>query len=246
MHHIQNHDQVGNRALGDRLGHVVPMPTYRAVTALLLASPYTPMLWMGQEWNATSPFQYFTDHPEELGKLVTEGRREEFKGFKAFSDPETREKIPDPQAERTFRDSKLKWDEVGREPHKPILELHRALLALRKGEPALRTADRGTWAVEEAGERALVLRHAPANGAGDPLLVVVSVGDALTLELGARDVTRAPDGRRWTVALSTEERRFGGADTTRLATDGAGRVEMTAPGAVVLRAVERTAERNAR
>ncbi|HEU0014046.1 MAG TPA: malto-oligosyltrehalose trehalohydrolase, partial [Longimicrobium sp.] len=77
VHCIQNHDQVGNRALGDRLTESVPLPVYRAASALLLLSPYTPLLWMGQEWAATSPFQYFTDHPPELGKLVTEGRREE-------------------------------------------------------------------------------------------------------------------------------------------------------------------------
>jgi maltooligosyltrehalose trehalohydrolase len=237
VHHIQNHDQVGNRAMGDRLNAVVSPATYRAASALLLASPYTPMLWMGQEWAATSPFQYFTDHPPELGKLVTEGRREEFKHFPAFSDPEVREKIPDPQSERTFRDSQLKWEEAEREPHRGMLALYRALLALRRDEPALRTTDRASWQVDAAGDRALVLRRSPKNASGDVLLVVVSLGDRLALDLDAQPATRAPDGARWSLALATEERRFGGEDTTRLTSDGAGRLEMTAPGAVVLRAV---------
>jgi maltooligosyltrehalose trehalohydrolase len=81
VHCIQNHDQVGNRAMGDRLTESVQPDLYRALSALLLLSPYTPLLWMGQEWAATTPFLYFTDHPEELGRLVTEGRRNEFRHF---------------------------------------------------------------------------------------------------------------------------------------------------------------------
>ncbi|HEU0302613.1 MAG TPA: malto-oligosyltrehalose trehalohydrolase, partial [Longimicrobium sp.] len=102
VHCIQNHDQVGNRAFGDRLTESVPLAVYRAASALLLLSPCTPLLWMGQEWAASTPFQYFTDHPAELGKLVTEGRRREFGRFSAFADPAVRERIPDPQAASTF------------------------------------------------------------------------------------------------------------------------------------------------
>src|SRR5690606_7489008 len=76
---IQNHDQIGNRADGARLSHAIGAPEYRAVSALLLLAPQTPLLFMGQEWAASTPFLYFTDHNEELGRLVTQGRREEFK-----------------------------------------------------------------------------------------------------------------------------------------------------------------------
>ena len=76
---LQNHDQVGNRALGERLHHQIDPAAFRAVTVLLLCAPETPLLFMGQEWAATSPFLYFTDHEPRLGRLVTEGRRREFK-----------------------------------------------------------------------------------------------------------------------------------------------------------------------
>src|SRR5260370_36582641 len=78
VHCISNHDQIGNRAYGDRLSKVVPPAAYRAASALLLTGPYTPMLFMDQEWSASSPFLYFTDHHDELGKGVTEGRRKQF------------------------------------------------------------------------------------------------------------------------------------------------------------------------
>src|SRR5690606_35197220 len=100
---IQNHDQVGNRALGERLHHQVELAAFRAATVILLRAPATPLLFMGQEWAASTPFLYFTDHPEPLGSMVTEGRRKEFQHFSAFSDPEALERIPDPQAEGTFR-----------------------------------------------------------------------------------------------------------------------------------------------
>ncbi len=88
---ISNHDQVGNRAFGERLGHVISPAAYRAVSALLCLVPQTPLLFMGQEWSASTPFQFFTDHNPELGQLVTAGRRQEFRKFAAFRDPKTRE-----------------------------------------------------------------------------------------------------------------------------------------------------------
>ena len=97
--------------MGERLNQDIPLALYRALSALLLLSPYTPLLWMGQEWAASTPFQFFTDFPEELGRLVTEGRRNEFKAFAAFASPASRERIPDPQAKDTFVRSKLRWEE---------------------------------------------------------------------------------------------------------------------------------------
>jgi maltooligosyltrehalose trehalohydrolase len=134
---IQNHDQVGNRAFGDRLHHQIDWAAYHAASALLLCSPQTPLLFMGQEWAASTPFQFFTDHHEELGKLVTEGRRREFERFKAFADPETREKIPDPQGLETFLNSRLAWEERETDEHAATLRLYRDLLRLRRSEPAL-------------------------------------------------------------------------------------------------------------
>src|SRR5258707_15776999 len=102
VHCISNHDQVGNRAFGDRLHQVISPEAYRAASALLLLSPYTPMLFMGQEWGCSSPFNYFPDHEPQLRPKVTEGRRKELKQFSAFRDPQSRRKIPDPQADQTF------------------------------------------------------------------------------------------------------------------------------------------------
>jgi maltooligosyltrehalose trehalohydrolase len=137
---IQNHDQVGNRADGARLNHEVDAATYRALSALLLLAPQTPLLFMGQEWAASSPFLFFTDHREELGRMITEGRRNEFRDFAAFADPSRRAAIPDPQALETFERSRLVWEEAERAPHAAMRRLYQRLLRLRHrrcgGEPA--------------------------------------------------------------------------------------------------------------
>ena len=134
---IQNHDQIGNRALGERLSTSIPPNAYRMVSLLLLFLPMTPMLFMGQEWGARTPFLYFTDHDPELGKLVSEGRRREFAGFSQFKDESAREKIPDPQAESTFAASRLDWSERENEESGRTLDLYRRALALRKTDPVL-------------------------------------------------------------------------------------------------------------
>jgi glycogen operon protein len=232
VHCIQNHDQVGNRPLGDRLHDVVGLPAYRAASALLLLSPYTPMLWMGQEWAASTPFQYFTDHPEELGKLVTEGRRNEFKSFTAFSDPTNRERIPDPQSPETFRRSVLRWDERTRAPHAGVLELYRVLLRLRRQHPALRRRGREDFAVVPLGEDGVALRRRGAPGEPD-LLVIAAFGDVLVANLATLDETRPEAG--WRILLATEEARFGGESGGRLAQlSPDGRLELRGPAAVVL------------
>jgi maltooligosyltrehalose trehalohydrolase len=233
VHCIQNHDQVGNRALGDRLHHGVDLAAYRAAAALLLLSPYTPLLWMGQEWAATAPFLYFTDHPEELGRLVTEGRRQEFGKFSVFADPAERERIPDPQAPDTFERSKLDWSERDRMPHAGVLALHRALLQLRRTHPALRRRDRASFAVDALGPDALALR--PTGDDGSALLLVVSLCGALDADLTAAEATRPPDSGAWTLFLSTEEGRFGGETEGEVASLSAdGRLTLPGTGAVVL------------
>jgi maltooligosyltrehalose trehalohydrolase len=147
---IQNHDQVGNRALGSRLNADVDLPTYLAATMLLLSAPETPLLFMGQEWAATSPFLFFTDHEPELGRKVTEGRRREFRAFPEFADEERGSRIPDPQAASTFEASRLNWEESSREPHAGVRRLHQALLALRRpGAPLARAGHAAARALDE-------------------------------------------------------------------------------------------------
>src|SRR3954454_21063088 len=135
---VQNHDQVGNRAFGDRLHHAIGLDAYRAVSALLLLAPEIPLLFMGQEWAASTPFLYFTDHEPTLGRLVTEGGRQEVAAFPAFSDPVTRLQIPDPQDPSTFGLSRLQWDEREAMPHAGVERLYRRLLDLRRRDPAWR------------------------------------------------------------------------------------------------------------
>ena len=118
---LQNHDQIGNRAFGERLTANVSIEAYRALSLLLLFLPMTPLLFMGQEWAASTPFLYFTDHDPELGRLVSEGRRREFAGFPEFSDPSARERIPDPQAEATFAASRLNWHEREQGEHRAVM-----------------------------------------------------------------------------------------------------------------------------
>jgi maltooligosyltrehalose trehalohydrolase len=233
VHCIQNHDQVGNRAMGDRLTDGVPLPVYRAASAVLLLSPYTPLLWMGQEWAASTPFQYFTDHPEELGKRVTEGRRKEFGKFSAFADPAVREKIPDPQAASTFANSRLRWDERERTPHSGILALYRELLRLRRTHPALRNRTREGFDAVALGEHALAIRRTGEGGSA--LLLVASFGDALDVDLSMVPETQPGGGGTWELLLSTEEGRFGAeteGEVARLSPQG--RLELRGPGAVVL------------
>lgn len=128
--YIQNHDQVGNRPQGNRLTSDISFPLYRAVSAMLLMVPECPLLFMGQEWASTSPFQFFTDHNEELGKLVSKGRIEEFGHFASFKG-----EVPDPQDPETFYRSRLDWDELDLPVHTTTLNLYRDLLHLRKNLP---------------------------------------------------------------------------------------------------------------
>ena len=160
---LQNHDQVGNRAHGERLHHQIGEDVWLAASTLLLTAPETPLLFMGQEWAASSPFLYFTDHRQELGTLVIEGRRSEFGRFAAFGDPEQRERIPSPQSERTWRRSMLDWTERDRRPFSHVLEETRALLAIRRTHlPAAR--QRGRIRSEPAGPQAVWLVQPSAQG----------------------------------------------------------------------------------
>jgi maltooligosyltrehalose trehalohydrolase len=171
---IQNHDQIGNRAFGDRLNHTIDPSAYRAASTLLLTAPQTPLLFMGQEWSASSPFRYFTDHDPHLGELVTRGRRHEFRHFTSFADPIIRVRIPDPQSSATFLASKLDWDERDRPPHAGTLRLYRDLLELRKAEPALGPG--GTHDAEAVAEGTILLRRAAGEDTGgDNLIILVAL-----------------------------------------------------------------------
>ena len=131
--YAQTHDQVGNRARGERLCQLVNPARAKLAAALVLTSPFVPMLFQGEEGGASTPFQYFADHEEpDLAKAIREGRRREFAAFGWKP-----EDVPDPQASETFERSKLNWAELGTAPHAEMLNWHRQLMQLRQCEPAL-------------------------------------------------------------------------------------------------------------
>jgi maltooligosyltrehalose trehalohydrolase len=204
---LQNHDQIGNRALGERLHHQIDAAAYRAATVLLLCLPETPLLFMGQEWAASAPFLYFTDHHADLGRLVTEGRRKEFASFAAFSNPQARESIPDPQAVETFRASQLDWTEPGREPHASVHRLYRELLALRQHYADWITVAGDGFSTTARGADAVRLNYASG---GSPLLVVVQLRGNGCVEIGDMALPEAVRTKTspWNILLHTEETRF--------------------------------------
>ncbi|TFL18098.1 malto-oligosyltrehalose trehalohydrolase [Jannaschia formosa] len=124
---LQNHDQIGNRAVGERLTKLTPMARLEALQAMLLLSPQIPLLFMGEEWNATEPFLFFADFEGELATAVTEGRRREFSAFVGFTDA-----VPDPIDPQTFARSRLVWDRLAQGDHQEALARTRELIALRR------------------------------------------------------------------------------------------------------------------
>jgi len=170
---LQNHDQVGNRALGERLVVLSKEKSLSALMAILLLAPSPPMLFMGEEWGCTRPFLYFCDFQGELGEAVRNGRREEFARFATFQDPAARARIPDPDAEATFRQSALSWDEAESPAGRRWLELYSSLLATRREKVAPLNVHPGRYRL--LGERALEVRW-PLEGGGT-LLLLANVGD---------------------------------------------------------------------
>jgi maltooligosyltrehalose trehalohydrolase len=156
----QNHDQIGNRAKGERLEHLVGMDAAKAALGLVLCSPYVPMLFMGEEFAASTPFLYFANHDEpELAKKVSEGRKTEFAAF-GFGEAE----IPDPEARSTFDASKLNWSEVHEGKHAEMLEWTRKLIHLRRTTVALNDGDVGHLKIEfDEEKRWLVVRRGPVR-----------------------------------------------------------------------------------
>jgi maltooligosyltrehalose trehalohydrolase len=196
----QNHDQVGNRALGERSAALMSEGRLRIAAALLLTSPFTPMLFQGEEWAASTPFLYFTDHRDPaLGRAVSEGRRGEFASF--GWDPAS---VPDPQAPATFARSTLDWGELDREPHRGLLAWYRTLIRLRRGHPDLGdprpsatdvAADEaaGTVAVRRGRCRVLVnLADAPRSVAAPDGATVLAASDP-GIRCGGGTVVLPPD-----------------------------------------------------
>lgn len=231
VHCISNHDQIGNRAFGERLNHLISPEAYRAASMLLCLTPYTPMLFMGQEWSASTPFLYFTDHHEQLGPLVTEGRRREFADFAEFSDPAAREQIPDPQLEETFRRSKLNWDALHQSSHGEVLALYTECLRLRRVARAFRPDSREGWDVAALSFGVGALR---LQGEGHEYLLVFDLVGGHSGSLAAEPIAASPDGSAWELVFFSNERRFGG-DATGGFDEARQFIHFPLPGCVVTR-----------
>jgi maltooligosyltrehalose trehalohydrolase len=193
--YAQNHDQIGNRPDSSRLGALVGHETAKLAAALVILSPFVPLLFMGEEYGDPTPFHYFTSHTDpELAEAVREGRKREFEAFGAIGE------YLDPQAEETFAGSRLDWSLRAAGRHRELLDLHRALLRLRREEPALAALDLDAVEAAEdpAGELLEVRRTAP-DGAAIRCLFALAEHDV--------ELTEARPG---TVLLDTADERFGG------------------------------------
>ncbi len=201
----QNHDQVGNRAAGERLPALTSWGRLHVAAALLLTTPFVPMLFQGEEWGAATPFQYFTDHPDpDLARSVSEGRRREFAAFGWLPDA-----VPDPQDRATFERSVLDWDEPRRAPHDGLLRWHRDLIRLRRelsdlSDPAVGAQachDEGLLVVTRGSVVVVADLHAGARRwpapAGTTLLMASDPGirlegDAVVLPVDSVALLRTP------------------------------------------------------
>ena len=172
---LQNHDQTGNRALGERLSLLADPDALAAATALLLLSPMVPLLFMGEEWGATQPFLFFTEHNEELAQAVREGRRAEFADFSAFLDEKARERIPDPNALSTFEASIPDFDARETAPHAACLERYRTLLALRHQHIVPRIQGARALGAEAIGDKAVLARWQMNDDA--QLVIALNLGN---------------------------------------------------------------------
>lgn len=167
---LQNHDQVGNRALGERLTLLAEPAALRLASATLLLAPAVPLIFMGEEFGARSPFLFFCDFDGDLARAVRDGRRREFASFTRFADPSAQEAIPDPGAQATFLASKVPWGDLARDEHAAWLRHYKELLALRARWIAPRLRDRPASASFEIVE-------------GTGLAVDWTLGDRATLHL---------------------------------------------------------------
>ena len=216
---LQNHDQVANSAAGRRLHRETSPGRYRALTALLLLLPQTPMLFQGQEFGASSPFLYFADHPEELSRRVREGRRRFMAQFPSTVAPDSVGSPQDPGDSWAFVCSKLDWSE--RRANKEHVSLHRDLLTLRRCDPVISAPRLHGLDGAVLTDRAFVLRF--FGHAGDDRLLIVNLGarlhaDPLAEPLMAPAANERGVVRPWRTVFSTEARVYGGWGTPRLET----------------------------
>ncbi len=211
---IQNHDQIANSARGLRAHRQTSPGRLRAMTALLLLAPSTPMLFMGQEFGSSAPFHYFADHEPELAGKVRRGRAEFLAQFRSIATRETRTRLPDPAAPETFERCKL--DHTERERHREVYELHRDLLRLRRKDTVFNAQEPRALDGAVLGPEAFVLRYFGVES--DDRLLVVNFGADLNLNPAPEPLLAPPAGKVWRTVWSSEDYAYGGTGTPPLET----------------------------
>ncbi len=229
---LENHDQVANSARGARASQLASPALLRALTALLLLSPQTPTLFMGQEFASSAPFLYFADHEPELASKVRRGRAEFLAQFRSVSTRETRVNLKDPGDAATFERCKLDFKE--RETNADVYALHRDLLRLRREDAVFNAQEPRALDGAVLGGEAFVLRFFGREG--DDRLLVVNFGSDLNLDPAPEPLLAPPEGKVWAILWSSEDYRYGGAGTPPLETKDNWRLPGRA--AVALRPVE--------
>jgi len=204
VHYLQNHDQVANSFRGQRLHELTSPRELRALTALLLLGPQTPLLFQGQEFAASTPFLYFADHGPELMRLVRTGRGEFLAQFPSLASAEIRALFTDPGDPETFRRSKL--DHGERERHASILALHRDLLTLRREDAVLSVPDAARVEGAVLAPRAFILRLVR----GSERLLMVNLGGPVKLTRMPEPLLAPPADMEWSVRWSSEDPAYGG------------------------------------
>ncbi|MEN3334160.1 MAG: maltooligosyltrehalose trehalohydrolase, partial [Blastocatellia bacterium] len=208
---IQNHDQVANTATGERAHKLTSPGRLRAMTALMLLAPGTPMLFMGQEFAASSPFLYFADHQPDLAELVRKGRAEFLEQFRSYATPKIQAILNNPESVATFEKCKLDFTE--RERHRQIYEMHHDLLKLRRTDQRFSAQARRGVDGAVLGDEAFVLRY---FGEDDDRLLLVNFGVDLHLNPAPEPLLAPPAGKRWMTLWSSEDPRYGGSGTPAL------------------------------
>ena len=230
---IENHDQIANSLKGLRLQQFTSPARYRAITALLLLGPSTPMLFQGQEFGASAPFLYFADHQPELAKLVAEGRRNFISQFPSVASPESQSLLADPGAESTFVGCKLNFTE--RATHSALYQLHKDLLQLRSKEQALSRARKGKVDGAVLGAEVFLLRFFAEDGMDR--LLLVNLGRDTHLDPAPEPLLAPIEGHQWETAWSSESPAYGGGGTPPVETEENWRIPAEA--AVLLRPTQR-------
>jgi maltooligosyltrehalose trehalohydrolase len=219
INYIENHDQIANSGRGERLDRLTSPGRYRAITALFLLAPQTPMLFQGQEFAASAPFYYFADHTPELRELVKKGRAEFLSQFPALAQPEMQHLMPDPADPGTF--DRCKLDTSERERHAHLYRLHRDLLRIRREDPVFHAQQPHGVDGAVLSPESFLLRFFEGSwmASGADRLLIVNLGRDLVLDSAPEPLLAPPENMNWRIFWSSEDPRYGGSGTAAFDND---------------------------